>query len=150
MARESTLKVVGFNIFALASVGIGLFTNYIQPVFTNDVSHLTYVIAAIMVSIVALSFWDCFKPHMWIRSYIKFQGSSFPKLGLIGPLIVLGFLVSIMYAAAQSASIDGDAIGKILISFTQGLRTSFNPTLVGIVCWYWTSYILFFTRNERY
>jgi hypothetical protein len=148
--RPSTLKVVGFNILAFALVGVGLFTHYLQPIFINDISHLTYVIAATMLSIAVFSVWDCFFPQVWIRSFIRFEEANLRLLGLIGTLVGLGFLVSIMFAASQQGAADGDSISHILVAFTAGLRTSFNPTLVGIVSWYWTRHLLYFTRNERY
>ena len=149
MARQSTLKVVGFNILASASVGVGLFCHYIQPIFLNDISHLTYVIAATMVSIVIFSIWNCFDPRQWIRPFIRFEEANLRLLGLIGTLVGLGFLVSVMFAASTQGAADGDLITHVLVSFTQGLRTSFNPTLVGIVCWYWTRHLLYFTRHDR-
>ena len=149
MARASTLKVVGFNILALSSVAIGLFTGYIQPIFVNDSSHLTYAIAATMAAIVFFSIYNCFRPQTWIKAYIKFQEANLRLLGLMGTITGLSIIVGIIYTVATQGSPDGDLITHVLVSFANGLRTAFNPMLVAIACWYWVRHLLYFSRHDK-
>jgi hypothetical protein len=150
MARPSTLKVVGFNILALGAVGVGLFCHYVQPVFANDSSHLTYMVAATQAAIVIYSIYDCFFPVGWITGFIKFEEANLRLLGLIGTLVGLSIIVSVINSAVTVSGGSPDLLTNVLTAFTGGLKTAFNPTLVGIVSWYWTRHLLYFSRNERW
>jgi len=150
MARQSTLKIVGFNILSMGALGVGLFCNYVQPIFSNDTSHLTYFVAATQAAIVIYSIWDCFFPADWIKGFIKFQEGNLRLLGLIGTLIGLSVIVTIINSAASASAGSPDLITNVLSAFTGGLRTAFNPTLVGIVSWYWTRNLLYLSRNDKY
>lgn len=150
--RESTIKVVSFNIFGLGAVGTGLFFHVIQPLFENDKSFLCYVLAITQGAIVLLSIYDSFFPTRWVKNFIKFEESNLRILGLIGTLVGLLMLVAILGDAANnsaSSAANTDFIKNIMIGFATGLRTAFGPTLVGIVAWYWTRHLLFFKRNDR-
>jgi hypothetical protein len=149
MARESTLKVVGFNILAFGAVGVGLFCNYIQPIFTNDTSHLTYLVAATQLLIVILSIYNCFKPQHWIKAHVKFQEANLRLLGLLGTLTGLGIIAGAIYVATTANAGSGDLLTQLLLAFGSGLRTAFNPMMVAVTCWYWTRYLLYFTRHDK-
>lgn len=150
MFRQSTTKVVGFNILALGALAVGLFCHYVQPIFLNDKSYLTYVIAATMLSIVIASVWDSFKWTNWAKGYMKFQESNLRILGLIGTLVGLVFLIGVIGDAVAMTKGSGtdDMIPKVLTAFTEAMRTSFNPTLAGITAWYWCRHLLYFKRND--
>lgn len=145
------LKVVGFNIFGLALFTFGLLNHTIQPVFANDVTHMTYVISALMALAIGLSSWDAVKGTTRFRSFLKFQIENYYLLGLagtvIGFLLLVGVLGSAIATMGQSSG--SDQLPDIMKALSEGLRTSFGPTLVGVVCWIWTRHLVYFTRPAR-
>lgn len=148
-ARPSAVKVIAFNLLGIGLMAVGLFLGVVEPIFVNDLSYLTYVIAATMVSIIFVSLYDSFVWTDWGRGYMKFQEGNLTKLGLAGTLIGLIFLIGVISAVvAQMGGHTDDMIPRTLEAFAGAMRTAFNPTLVGVAGWYWTGWLLYFKRVD--
>lgn len=149
MLHTNLFKIIIFNFLVLSSVVVGLFYHIIQPIFLNDASGMSYIIAIFMFSIVIFSIYESIWSTKWIIPLIKFEEKNLYLLGLVGTLIGLITLVGVIGNAVGAGSDNSELLGKVLVGFASGMRTSFNPTLTGIVCWIWTRHLLFFMNGKN-
>ena len=141
---NKAFKVVTFNILALSLYIIGLFLGFIQPLYQNDASHLTYLLTFLMLFNVGASIYDSFRPTNWIDKYLVFFDEEFLFIGLIGTLVGL----TLMIISIKNHGIQADQLDGLIKDFIAGLSSMFNATLFGIVCFVWTHRIVYFKRDQ--
>ena len=149
--KKNIFLVVSFNILAIGAVIVGMFFNLIQPVFMNDASHLTFVIAFLLLVNISLIVYDTIKPTKWIDNYIEYHKDESLYLGLAGTVIGFLSVVAIIGMAIGNTSTGGaggELIYQVLGNFAGALKTSFCPTLVGIVSYLWTNRLVYLKGSD--
>ncbi len=155
------LRLSIFNICAFALVTWAALLGYVQMVFTRDVSHISYIIAALFLVGLASTFMRAFKVGAAI-DYKKEQKYSRPlfvdqdkarkmpiKAGHIHDiaewLVTLGLIGNVVGFVIALSGVDMAAVGsadgaqKIAVSLLAGMGVAFYSTLVGAVTALWTS-----------
>jgi hypothetical protein len=133
------------NLFLIASVVVAFFYGYVSPLFVNDVSHISYVIAFIIASNVFLAFLDCrawkniqeTTPYM---RWLQFASGKLPYIGLIGTLIGFRDLVYGLNGSGDPA--------QMIISVREGCLTLANTTILGLVGFLWVNLNFYLVGEE--
>jgi hypothetical protein len=152
MGRYTTsLYLALFNVAALGLVGLGWAYGLVGHLFSEDVSHITWVSAALLVGVIAYATWTTFRfdrmdehDEHAIESAMAWphflKAKVFFNLGLCATLVGLSAFVGVL---ATHTGTGPEAISSILASMQTSMKTAFNGTLVGIVAKLWTDTIVF-------
>jgi hypothetical protein len=145
-----TVKVLLINALSLSLFGLGAIYGIVQPLFINDVSHVSFLMMGMMTIVVCMSvaaatrnigYWGSAESR-WSR-YMEFIAPKFLFVGIIGTLIGLASAVAHLGVA------DLSDITKAIPFVLQSLKTLFNTTILGIVCYIWTETLLFAITTEE-
>ena len=147
MRYTNTFRLVFFNVLIMALFIVGYFYGFVGYIFTNDVTHISYVLALLLVTGIFLRIFATFKNDQTygyggkkINRYLNYVLGQFLFIGLCGTLI--GFVHMIM--GLQDLS-DPQFVLKNMIS---GALTLFNTTLIGLVAFLWTRFNSFLVNGE--
>ena len=150
---KSTFKLLAINVLFIGLFVAGLAFNILQQIYVNDVSKITYLITGMMFLNVILSIYNSWNKELSfflkitkIDNYLDYIQDKFPFIGICGTLVGLILLVD---AIQLTGSGDISAqVSNIIIVLKESMRTMFNPTLVGVVAYLWTSLLLFIDTGE--
>lgn len=154
---KTLYKLLTINVFLIGLFVVGLSFGLIQPLYLSDVSKLTYVISGIMFVNISLSLFNVYKKSIsvyyahekerYIEKYLSYVSTKLPYIGLCGTLIGLIGLIDAIQLAG-SGDITAQILGIIVI-MKSSMKTMFNPTLMGIVGYLWTSLLIFIDTGEE-
>ncbi len=145
----NTFKLLSVNIFIFAIFIVSYFYGYTSSFFKDDITHISYILAFLMVINAVLRIWQEYQfdtNFLWnrknsvIERYLEFIIGKFFYIGLIGTL--LGF--SHMIKSIQ----DLTDVEKVLKVMSEGALTLFNTTIIGIIAYLWSSLNTFLARGE--
>lgn len=122
-------RLIVLNVAWAALVVWAWFMGYVGFIFTHDVSHLTYLISALLAVMVVAAFGG--------KQNVLAHGKTwFVMIGLIGNCI--GFIVALrdLGGASMTDASDFLKVGKALLG---GMSVAFCATLAGAVAALWTS-----------
>ncbi|MBB5664721.1 hypothetical protein GGE68_002918 [Rhizobium leguminosarum] len=136
--RAMTARLIILNTCWAALVVWASVQGYTQFVFTHDISGLSYIISALLVSVLV----SVFAGHTRVLPHAKVWAVM---IGLIGNLV--GFLV---LASGLSAGDMSSAAGllKMSMSLIDGLSVAFCSTLVGAVAATWMGTVAYVLRMD--
>lgn len=130
----TTIRLFVFNFAGACFVAWAWWLGYVRQVFANDISHISYVIAALFVGaliVLAVSIWRS-RPVEWLTDVSEWLVT----LGLIGN--VVGFVIALSgVSTADVGSAEGAQ--KIAQELLSGMGVAFYSTLVGAVTALWLS-----------
>jgi len=151
---NNTVKLLAVNTFIIAVLIVAYFYGYISQFFTNDITHLSYV----MLGLMAYSIWfitravyiadEAYVSKELIPKFVSNIGHArylmfaFPFIGLLGTLY--GFIHVVVGIASA-----GNDVSAIVEAMRTGLLTLFNTTFIGIFCLLWISFQLHLTSNLK-
>lgn len=124
-------RLIIFNIACFAAVVWGWQLGYVQFVFANDASHMSYAIVALFLSALAKTIWNASdeRPVAWLADIAE----DLATLGLAGSLI--GFTMMLYGADLNSADLK-----PLASQVLTGLGVAFLASLVGVVTALWTKW----------
>jgi hypothetical protein len=145
---SKTYRLLAVNIFLLSIVTISYFFGYIKQLFVNDVSHLTYVLALILIINIILRIYATFRYELdyrnynqFIESYLDYVVSQILYIGILGTVIGFGHIMNSLQDMTDQA--------KVLAEMISGALTLFNTTAIGIVVYLWTRLNTFLSEAEN-
>jgi hypothetical protein len=147
---NNTLKLIFINILLISLYLVGFAFGLIGPLYTNDISRISYVITILLSINVILSVYDSYKKDKdtyynfkksKVSKYVDFVTDKFPYIGLCGT--VIGFIGLVEVAFIINAGNPLDQLGSIITSIKSSLHTLFNTTLLGIGAYLWSSILIF-------
>ena len=104
---------------------------WLVPIFTNDLTYITYLITAVTI-FTTLSLGYKFKvPDADTVDVEWFVSDVVLTLGMLGTII--GFMIMLRGTFSSIEFADTQSIRLALASMSQGLFTALNTTLVGLV-----------------
>lgn len=118
------------NFAGACGVSAAWWMGYVQQVFAGDISHISYVIAALFIAGVIYAFR---RPHAERLTDIS---EWLVTLGLIGN--VIGFVIALSGIDADAVS-SAEGAQKVASQLLAGMGVAFYSTLVGAVLALWTS-----------
>lgn len=121
-------RLIIFNIACFAAVVWGWKLGYVQFVFANDASHMTYVIAAVFLATLALTVKRAAN-GLSVAALDQWR-EHIATLGLIGSL--LGFVIALQGVGANA---DAEVAAQLL----RGMGVAFMASLVSVICALWTA-----------
>jgi hypothetical protein len=146
MFLSNSFKLALVNLFLLGSIIVSYFYGYIAPIFTNDISHISYVLAFLTLLNIFLSFIDSVKDEMTgkkrqseIKRWLNFSYSIIIYAGLCGTLLGFSHLLG-----AINTSSNVETVIEVIKS---GCTTLANTTLVGVVGFIWLNLIFYITKE---
>lgn len=153
-------KILLINVAGTAVVGAAAVQGWVAPLFLQDGSRLSFVIAAVFVAAIGLSTakaaevsllgrrpiaWTMAEEHAYARlliqdwlSYPRYLTNMLTMLGLIG--CVIGFSM-VTGSLDQQAIGDPGAIAGMVGTLFAGMATAMHTTLLGCVLWVWASLV---------
>ena len=104
---------------------------WLVPIFTNDLTYITYLITAVTI-FTTLSLGYKFKvPDADTVDVEWFVSDVVLTLGMLGTII--GFMIMLQGTFSSIEFNDANSIRLALSSMSQGLFTALNTTLIGLV-----------------
>ena len=131
------------NLFLIASVIVGWSYGYVGPIFKNDSSYISYLIATITSINILFAFLDCRSKSISETPYMRWMQFTCGKLlyiGLAGTLIGFkGLLIGLNTSTEPAA---------IIMSVKEGCLTLANTTLLGLVGFLWANLNFYLLGEE--
>jgi len=138
----NTFKLIFFNVFVFAVLIVAYFYGFLASFYSNDASHLTYIITVLMMINTSLAIYDSYideknekKLASPIKRWFDHITGLIPYFGLAGT--VYGFILVLL-----ALNVNGDIMG-MLVQMKTGCLTLANATLFGVVAYMWQ-------RNNEY
>jgi len=146
----NTFKLLIVNIFIVSLLIVSYFYGYISSFFTDDITHISYILAFLMSINVILTIYNTFfqeknkyyqlQPETKISRYLEYAVGQLTYIGLLGTVIGMGHMFkSIQYLK------DVDQVLKIV---SEGGLTLFNTTIVAIFSYLWTRFNLYIVTGK--
>ncbi|MBZ9984910.1 hypothetical protein LB521_27640 [Mesorhizobium sp. BR-1-1-8] len=110
---------------------------YVQFVFSHDVSHISYGIAAVFVLCVVRVF-------LGHTDHLEEAEKQLTGLGFIGTLV--GFILALSGISGASMSTP-DGLMSIGTGLLSGVGVAFCASLVGVICAQWLGLLGWLTRE---
>lgn len=148
---NTTYKLIFVNLFIFSLIVVGFIYGYLGPFFTDDITHISYIIAFIMFVNVILSIWETYKCDLSINRYMRKSEMPISKYlhYVVGQLFYLGILGTLIGFSHLVKSIqDLSDVEKVLRLMTEGSLTLFNTTALAVVAYLWTRLNSFLTEGE--
>jgi hypothetical protein len=135
----TTIRLFILNFAGACFVAWAWWLGYVQQVFNGDVSHLSYLIAAVFLASTAVAIAGR-------KSHLPRVEIILVTLGLIGN--VIGFVIAL---SGMDVSAVGTADGaqKVAVELLAGMGVAFYSTLTGAVLALWTSVISWVAGGEH-
>jgi len=143
-------KLVIFNTFIFGILTFGYFYGVLQTFFINDASHITFVIAVMLLYNIIISLYEAWGwQKSWITSWLNHtRDHYFGYLGLGGTIWGFILVVKSLIEAVKDTQGHSDALMNVMNHLATGLSTSFSATFVGLVAVVWTSQLLYFLEEK--
>ena len=147
----NTYRLIFVNLFIFSLVIVGFFYGYLGPFFTDDITHISYIIAFLMFVNVILRVWETYQcdlsiNRLRIRSempaarYLNYVLAQFLYIGILGTLIGFSHLIKSIQ--------DLTDVEKVLRLMTEGSLTLFNTTALAVVAYLWSRLNTFLAEGE--
>jgi len=141
-------KLIFVNIFIFALILVAYLYGFVTPIFTNDISHISFVLLLIMVVNLIVQFLDAYDKH---NNYLAFKTSKAKWIEFIaGKLFYVGIIGTFIGFIHLVTSLQGMSnVDIVLQTMIVGLLTLFNTTLLGIVAYLWTTFNYYIIESEH-
>jgi small-conductance mechanosensitive channel len=114
-------------------IGVGAYITYaynlLIPLYSNDITHLTYLITLILGLTTISIGYKAFKKRSMQLEW--FASDVVLSLGMIGTIV--GFMVMLYGTFSQIDVTDMASVRAVLAAMTSGLYTALSTTLLGLI-----------------
>jgi hypothetical protein len=122
---SNTYKLIIFNLFLLGAATVGYFFGYVSPIFKNDATPISAIIALIIVADSILFIVNSIRYNVGIERWLRHIHRYIPYIGLLG---TMGGLIHLILGVSGSTD-----PSTVILAIKSGMLTLANSTFMGIV-----------------